>query len=638
MVSGQQVGPFTVERELGSGAMGAVYLARYKDGKRVALKFMSPSLGSNDKAMARFAREAEILKQLRHPNIVRLFGHGKHAKMPYYAMEFIEGESIDKVLARRGRLPWEEVVQLGRQLATALQHAHEKGIIHRDLKPSNLMLLKDGTLKLTDFGIARDLDVTRLTSANCTVGTAAYMSPEQCKGEANLSHKSDLYSLGVVFYELLTGQKPFEADNVMELFLKHVKEKPERPSRLVLDIPPWLDTLVCQLLEKTPEKRPFDAAVVGTALEQVVEKVTAQRSAGVEAVTSPVHARLGATRADAEDRQAARTLLEGLGKGKKKRKCPPFYTRAWFKALGIGAALVGVGALLVIALMPPSPDSLYADAKRLMESGDPARKERARDEPIARYLRYHRKRQQGTEQLKQIEAWRDEVDVERHERALHNRMRVTPLMSPEHQTEAMARNALKNEEDGDIAEAAAKWQELLKEKDADDRDMRLYGLVAEKHLRELGAAEDRWLALNRKVDLALAGQDFNPESEAEAAAAEALRYEKFGDRTLAYRRWQGLRLRMDRDAADRTWYLLAAQRAQELKTNKPTSPEEEEQQRLDLINKKLAAAEQLAMSGDRVRALLIGYEIRLLYGKNTELAKQLAAADELIKKYGGRSP
>src|SRR5262249_26088892 len=256
-----------------------------KTGQRVALKFIAAGAAANPRQFDRFEREAEILKQLKHPNIVRMFGHGKHQKLPYYAMEYIEGQTLQQVLEGRGRLPWEEVVALGKQLCSALQHAHDQGIIHRDLKPSNLMVLPGGRLKLTDFGIAKDLDVTQLTSANCTVGTASYMSPEQCKGERNLTHKSDLYSLGVVLYELLTGEKPFDADNAMDMFLKHVKGKFEGRSRLAMDIPPWLDTLVCQLLEKKPEKRPFDATVVASALDQVVEKVTAQQSAGVDALT-----------------------------------------------------------------------------------------------------------------------------------------------------------------------------------------------------------------------------------------------------------------------------------------------------------------------------------------------------------------
>ena len=186
MLVGQQLGPFAIDKELGSGAMGAVYRGRYiKTGQIVAVKVMAPGLGRpTPNAAARFEREAAILKQLNHPNIVRLFGVGKSHGTRYYAMEYIDGESLDRVMARRGRMTWEEVVDLGQQLCSALQHAHEQGVVHRDLKPSNLMILKDGTLKLTDFGIAKDLDVTRLTSANCTVGTAAYMSPEQCRATA----------------------------------------------------------------------------------------------------------------------------------------------------------------------------------------------------------------------------------------------------------------------------------------------------------------------------------------------------------------------------------------------------------------------------------------------------------------------
>src|SRR5438552_2055757 len=252
MLVGQQVGPFLIDRELGAGAMGAVYRGRYtKTNQLVAVKVMAPGLGSTSaSATDRFEREAKILKQLNHPNIVKLFGVGKHHGTRYLAMEYIEGESLDHVMARRGRITWEEVVTLGQQLCAGLQYAHEKGIVHRDLKPSNLMVLADGTVKLTDFGIAKDLDVTQLTAANCTVGTAAYMSPEQCRGDPNITAKSDLYSLGVMFYELLTGKKPFLAESAMIMFELHVSGTYERPSRMVLDIPIWLDTLVCQLMEK----------------------------------------------------------------------------------------------------------------------------------------------------------------------------------------------------------------------------------------------------------------------------------------------------------------------------------------------------------------------------------------------------
>ena len=185
MLIGQTIGPFVIQSELGSGAMGTVFKAQFtKDGGRVipvALKVVSLGLVGNEGAMARFEREAAILKQLRHPHVVRLLATGRYQRTPFIAMEFVDGESLEKTLARRKRLDWLEVVAHGKQLCEALQHAHDKGIVHRDLKPSNLMVTADGTLKLTDFGIAKDTDVTALTGANSTIGTAAYAAG-RCAG------------------------------------------------------------------------------------------------------------------------------------------------------------------------------------------------------------------------------------------------------------------------------------------------------------------------------------------------------------------------------------------------------------------------------------------------------------------------
>src|SRR5580700_5394544 len=172
MLVGKDIGPYHVESELGCGAMGTVYKAVRRDsGQRVAVKMIAYGLLGNETAVERFEREAEILKQLKHPNIVRFIGTGahkaagSHRKTPFFIMEYVEGESLDKILSRRGAFPWNEVVVLGRQLCAALKHAHDKGVVHRDLKPSNLMILKDGTVKLTDFGIAKDLDRTAITEA-----------------------------------------------------------------------------------------------------------------------------------------------------------------------------------------------------------------------------------------------------------------------------------------------------------------------------------------------------------------------------------------------------------------------------------------------------------------------------------------
>ncbi|MCS6977664.1 MAG: protein kinase [Gemmatales bacterium] len=366
MFEGKQIGTFKIEKELGSGAMGTVYRAMdERTGQYVAIKFVAPGLAENDRIYQRFEREAKVLQQLKHPNIVRRIGTGKYHKTPFFIMEYVDGKTLAQLLEERGRLPWDEVIEIGKQIASALYHAHSFGIIHRDLKPSNLMITRDGKIKLTDFGIAKDLDAEALTSVGCTVGTAAYMSPEQCQGVRDLTHKSDLYSLGVVLYELLTGRKPYYAENVMDMFMLHVKGTFERPSRFVLDIPVWLDTLVCQLLEKDPDKRPEDAHMVEVALEEVRQKVEAQRSVGL-AVAGKVALRPKTS----EDRRAAETLLESR-KRKRKKGRPDWKSRLQtaLTAGGLGLALLAVVVVIVIAVQPDTPEQEFRKAERLVNEG-----------------------------------------------------------------------------------------------------------------------------------------------------------------------------------------------------------------------------------------------------------------------------
>ena len=355
MLVGETIGPFTVEKELGSGAMGTVYKAKFAKGEGVtvpvAIKMISMGLLGNEGAVARFDREAAILKQLRHPHIVRLLAVGKYRKTPFIAMEYVDGESLDKVLTRRQSLAWEDVVQYGKQLCDALQHAHDKGIVHRDLKPSNLMVSRQGVLKLTDFGIAKDTDVTALTGANSTIGTAAYMSPEQCRGDKTLGPKSDLYSLGVCLYELLTGKKPFVGESTIDMFMKHVGETPVRPRKLVQDLPIWLDNLVMFLLEKDKANRPLDAATVGRMLAEIEEKVQAQQSVGAEVANARRADRpVGEGPLNAADKDAAKSLRSGDRK-KKKKKPKPLTQRTGFRAAAAASALavlVTVGGYLAL--------------------------------------------------------------------------------------------------------------------------------------------------------------------------------------------------------------------------------------------------------------------------------------------------
>jgi eukaryotic-like serine/threonine-protein kinase len=593
--AGQQIGPFTVERELGAGAMGAVYRGVYQPagGKppvKVALKIMLPGAAENKTTASRFDREIQILKQLNHPNIVRIVGSGTHHGQRYYAMEYIQGESLDRVLLRRGRMSWEEVVQLGQQLCAALSHAHEKGVVHRDLKPSNLMILPDGTLKLTDFGIAKDLDVTQLTEANCTVGTASYMSPEQCRGERDLTFKSDLYSLGVVLYELVTGKKPFLADNVLEMFTLHVKGVPERPSRLV-DIPKWLDTLICQLLEKKPEQRPRDAAMVAEVLADVLEKVEARQSAGVEAARKR---RPGEPR-DEADREATNALNEG--KKKKKKKKPervPWYTRTWVKAVGLLLPLLGVVFALWLVFRPPSADKLYSRIEKLMTSADPRDHVRAHKGLIREYLRRYGGGKD--EKTRQVLAWDEQVGLRLEEEDLLPTAERTKTFGDkwEEKMDALkpaqrkAVKAVLAENEGDLAKARAAWQLLVDEHGSDGGD---WTKLAQRRLAfQLDSVKDRTAQLDRHfVYMDEFVREANVTDNVEKAAFTARRFEAVGDLHAARLRWDELKkeLKTRPEVELRSWFLLASSRAAALEQAKPPS---EPQARADRVKGYLEAA------------------------------------------------
>ena len=264
----RSLGPFELEEQIGSGAMGVVYRAKYVvTGQRVAVKLLAPQLAENEKVIARFKRELEILKKLKHPHIVQCYGGGRLGTQRFYAMELVEGGSLAETLQKQGKLPWARVVEYGRQVCAALQHAHENGVVHRDLKPANLMLDKAGNIKLADFGLARLSEAEALTAAGKTMGTFAYMAPEQITGKSPITPRTDLYALGIVLYELLTGKTPFQARTIVEMLTQHLNKVPPRVCVEGLECPAWLERAIFLLLEKDPEKRPRDAQAVARTLD-----------------------------------------------------------------------------------------------------------------------------------------------------------------------------------------------------------------------------------------------------------------------------------------------------------------------------------------------------------------------------------
>jgi serine/threonine-protein kinase len=641
MLVGQKLGPFAIEKELGSGAMGAVYLGRYtKTGQMVAVKVMAPGIGStNPNAAARFEREASILKQFNHPNIVRLFGVGKSHGTRYYAMEYIEGESLDRIMSRRSRMTWEEVVTLGQQLCAALHHAHQQGVVHRDLKPSNLMILKDGTLKLTDFGIAKDMDVTRLTSANCTVGTAAYMSPEQCRGDPDLTHKSDLYSLGVVFYELATGRKPFEAENAMDMFMQHVQGTFERPSRRVLDMPVWLDVLICQLLEKKPELRPLDASTVYASLGKIQEKVEAQLSAGVDAAKMRVIDRPhGAPPVDETDRQMARTLLTGKSRKVRRRKRQRFYERGWFVAAGLLVLAAALGTVLFLVLGPPSPEKLYEQADQLMASKNSEDHEKAFEGPIKTYLAHYANR--PGDQTEKIKSWNADAQVKQCQDLIDryvSKKGSALKFEAQDDSQKAAFKAVDDELDGNLADAKSRWEKIQEALGSDP-----WGLTAGRHVAELNDVDNRekeWMELWKKMYF----KDQEPAklSPVERKMFRAYRAEHFAghisevvpdgaDLPAAYRIYQDVKEEAQKERDQRTWLLLAAKKVKELKSKLPADEKKTAEHRREVVAGAVEFAKKSKVDAQRA-ACLTALDVVAVYGEDyPELEKYVQSAKQLI--------
>ena len=261
---------YLIGETLGVGTVGKVMQATHKEtGKQYALKWLHPSVSQQPLIVSRFEREMEVLEKLNHPHIIRYHGGGRRAEQLYFLMELVEGGTIRELVDAGGRFTWQETAECGRQIASALQHAHNHGIIHRDLKPSNVFLTSDGKCKLGDFGIARDLHAGNLTDAGLTVGTYAYMPPELVKGERAITGLVDLYSLGCMLFELLTGRTPYVGDNFAQIFEQHLKSKPPSPSEFGAQCPRGMENLIDQLLAKDPEQRPFNARTVQGVLGEI---------------------------------------------------------------------------------------------------------------------------------------------------------------------------------------------------------------------------------------------------------------------------------------------------------------------------------------------------------------------------------
>jgi len=263
---------FRLLEPLGVGTVGAVFRAESPDiDEPVAIKLLHPTIAHDPNIVDRFQREIAIMERLDHPHIVRNYGGGMMDDQYFYAMQLLDHGVLKDRLRQYGSLPWPQVAAFAAQIASALQHAHNHNIIHRDLKPSNLFFGSDGRLILGDFGIARDTHEADVTADGITVGTYAYMSPEQICADKSITGKADLYSLGCVMYEMLSGKPPFVGVNFAQIWDQHLHAQPKSLRAQGIDCPPWLEEIIMQLLEKDAEKRPFNARAVQGYLKDHLE-------------------------------------------------------------------------------------------------------------------------------------------------------------------------------------------------------------------------------------------------------------------------------------------------------------------------------------------------------------------------------
>jgi eukaryotic-like serine/threonine-protein kinase len=321
---------YTVVSRIGSGGMADVYLAEDAQlGRRVALKVLHRRFAADQEFVERFRREASAAAGLQHPNVVQVFDRGEIDGTYYIAMEFLEGRSLKQLVREEGPLDPARAIDLTIQILRAARFAHKRGVIHRDIKPHNVIVDAEGRVKVTDFGIAR-AGASDMTETGAIMGTAAYLSPEQAQGHG-VSASSDLYSVGILLYELLTGRVPFDAESAVTIALKQVSEAPVPPRALNPAVSPELEDVVLRALQKDPSRRFTDADDFIGALEHVREMPARPDVAQRTGALTGVYPALGAEEFEERERRAG---------------------RRWLIALAILLALAAIGVGLFLLLRP----------------------------------------------------------------------------------------------------------------------------------------------------------------------------------------------------------------------------------------------------------------------------------------------
>jgi hypothetical protein len=488
---GERLGRWILSREIGRGGMGRVHLAQEEvTGRRAAIKILAPELAQDAGFLQRFEREIETLARLTHPNIVQFYDAGHDLGHYWYAMEFVEGRSLDDLIEHRRRFPWRDTIDIAFQICPALKHVHDHGIVHRDLKPSNILVRDDGVIKLTDFGIAKVFSGTSLTQTGGVVGSAEYIAPEQAAGKPT-TKRSDIYSLGVILYQMLTGRPPFEGDTFLDLLHKHRYAQFDRVRRLAPDVPHDLDDLVSRLLDKDPAQRPPDCLVLHKQLEAIRLKIDRKEQA--------THIPLGDTVAETKPTFAPDTAgpTGALVGERAHAESPGVFNRP----LVLIALLVACAGLIVYMKWPLDEETLFRRGAELMASKRLSDQEEAWHE----YLEPLERRFPETPHKEEIDKLRRKL------------MLARGPAGPPTEAERHVRHAIELRAEGQTTAAARIFRQtiLLFDKDAAAKQ---WVDEAREQLAELGspaAQAERLKRVRRQLDQAAAFKTQGKQEDAE---------------------------------------------------------------------------------------------------------------------------